>query len=776
MVNPEQFSIIKSMADEAQEFRVNDLFDGGVDSVAFQTAVTAIDPLKSLAKLVAHKATGDRYRQQEMAQHFNGADREREQSSGDLFTDLSRIEDVMFGVCGVSEELLGDRHDWWQGYKKQIESAHENSLKLGYHLEDVVILDSTKKEHYVFLSRKGLLVPVKLNQKGGEVLENAVVEFDRDLKDDLDLEMAALTIQKKLDLDPIDHRLVNLSKRHANVMPLKWHSIFDRDGVMSWDLRKRGAYTLGELLEVSRFFENYGICYSPEEGLQMDQDMYQTLTQVRSLSNPNLTSDEIAAEINNFALETVMYQSLLTYYIERPHLTEAFINSPQYHEAKKAFLDFHINGNGQTETRLAANMLANTYLLKFEQKTINESSSQELHPKTNDYLRETYKFLRENPQASLKDIFTTKDRGQIIDNLWQKLLHNPFDGVSVDPKKRQEVFTKANKAMGTATKEFKRHRIARAALEKVQKKSNYIFIDHEGKWQKPFRILIGNLGLAKVKEEGRFTMSSYMKADSYYDQYSQVLPLDRNESVTHDPEQPTDHQSVKDAIRYIFNGQNLLPEGDDAQSRYESQVSRMYTEGQVIIDYLSQSSEVPENVRKFIKTLTNGDLADRILERYGPSWDQDPEVVNPFVAKEGFSKFQVMTQYRYLHDFVRAIETELILKKPNPLEGVHRVTAGEWRNYDFSQVPDDVLDKAITEVLKNGEHRIKKLNHEAKINPLILKDVQEMMEKAFGWDTYDMKYLRWDKFMDVYHTLGGAWDCICFTRKPIFNVKTFQQW
>ena len=53
---------------------------------------------------------------------------------------------------------------------------------------------------------------------------------------------------------------------------------------------------------------------------------------------------------------------------------------------------------------------------------------------------------------------------------------------------------------------------------------------------------------------------------------------------------------------------------------------------------------------------------------------------------------------------------------------------------------------------------------------------KEHFEKVFGWDTFDMWFLRWEKFWDVWNTLGGAWDCICFGRKSIFNPKTLQQW
>ena len=51
------------------------------------------------------------------------------------------------------------------------------------------------------------------------------------------------------------------------------------------------------------------------------------------------------------------------------------------------------------------------------------------------------------------------------------------------------------------------------------------------------------------------------------------------------------------------------------------------------------------------------------------------------------------------------------------------------------------------------------------------KTLQEQLEVVFGWDTTAMKYLRWQEMWNVWNTLGAAWDCICFTRKTIFNPK-----
>lgn len=175
-----------------------------------------------------------------------------------------------------------------------------------------------------------------------------------------------------------------------------------------------------------------------------------------------------------------------------------------------------------------------------------------------------------------------------------------------------------------------------------------------------------------------------------------------------------------------------------------------------------------------MRTLDSTDLAVKILERFGPIADNDPLVVNRFFP-EGFAQFQKSAVYRYVFEFVRGVETHLIAST-SPEETLARTFAGKWKNHVFSDVHEDVIAKAIEKTLTDASHRIRILNHEQGVKRKTLKDWQEYFEKIFGWDTFDMWFLRWEKFWDVWHTLGGAWDCICFSRKSIFNPRVLQQW
>ena len=180
-------------------------------------------------------------------------------------------------------------------------------------------------------------------------------------------------------------------------------------------------------------------------------------------------------------------------------------------------------------------------------------------------------------------------------------------------------------------------------------------------------------------------------------------------------------------------------------------------------------------MRSFIKTVGSPELAVRVLERFGSIGDQDPNIVNRFFP-EGFVEFQKMALYRYIHDFIRGVETNLIFAKNSPSESLRRRFSGQWQNNDFSTLSDEQVRTAIKKTLATGSHRIRLLNHEQGVKRRTLSDYQEFLERMFGWDTLDMSFLRWEKLWNIWNTLGGAWDCICFSRKTVFNAPVLQQY
>jgi recombination protein RecA len=289
-------------------------------------------------------------------------------------------------------------------------------------------------------------------------------------------------------------------------------------------------------------------------------------------------------------------------------------------------------------------------------------------------------------------------------------------------------------------------------------------IVNDDKLARFFPIVVAKLGMAAVPGEGRYTASSWLnKAGEMMPEGTELHPF----------ESLSEGKKVEDSIRHIFNGELQKKNTGASNSAYESQVARIYENGGNILKFLMDDKRVPENVKDFIGTITSHSIADRVLEQFGPIADQDPNVANRFY--DDFAEFQTSVVHRYVTDFVRGVETHLINLTQPVGDRVARRTLGDWKNYDFSQIPDDILRLAITYTLADGEHRIKKLNHETKEN-ITLKDKQELIERWIGTFTYDLQFVQHDQFMNIWRSLGGAWDCICFSRKTVFNPRTLKQY
>ncbi|MEK7105857.1 MAG: hypothetical protein AAB895_00690, partial [Patescibacteria group bacterium] len=292
---------------------------------------------------------------------------------------------------------------------------------------------------------------------------------------------------------------------------------------------------------------------------------------------------------------------------------------------------------------------------------------------------------------------------------------------------------------------------------------------------------IGNLMLRTVDIHGekRFAFPWLKRASGY-------LGADREKELPAITE--AREIGLDEVMRDIFSGQV----GDEGHP-YLSQEARIFKHSGTILKYLASNELVPVSVRKFVASLSSTDSIIRVLETMGNISDNDPNIISRFFP-EGVGEFHLASIHRYLFDFVRGVESNLVLgAKDQGFVAKVGVWAGNWRNRDFSKLDSQRINAAVEETLHDGHSRLLELNHAVgDINKMATvlglntdemsqlsqdeyratwKTLQEQLEVVFGWDTTAMKYLRWQEMWNVWNTLGAAWDCICFTRKTIFNPK-----
>lgn len=321
----------------------------------------------------------------------------------------------------------------------------------------------------------------------------------------------------------------------------------------------------------------------------------------------------------------------------------------------------------------------------------------------------------------------------------------------------------ANKALRKVGFEIERNKKIRRVKEKLTRR---LITDDK---MTLYRTVIANVIMARVPGERRFTASSWMpNADGYLPRGKEsISPFQRSEVQF--GEIPSISDAVS-AVKNIFNGEVLNRVG--GSSAYESQVERISANGDVLFRFLQQNEAVPANVRDIMQTIGSSEmLKTKILKNFG----KDAKSVVSKFFPEGFEDFQTMTIYRYTTDFVRGVETQLVFTQKPRRERLKRRFAGKWENYDFSKTDDNTVKDAIEKTLAIGSHRIDKLNNQEGIKKTTFKDWQEYFEKVIGWDTHEMKFLRGEPLWTFWNSIGATWGCICFSRQPLFNTETFQQ-
>lgn len=583
----------------------------------------------------------------------------------------------------------------------------------------------------------------------------------------------------------------------------KRHALLEREGVFFTTIRHMGVHTLGEIQNVSRLLFDDAWTIDPNSGeLKVDQSVMEMWVKVRSLpferfgNAPDETTRQmIHAEARTYLREQAYYR-LIMEKLKGSELVESFMQSTAYQNYSLPFRERHLAAYGATEEKVARSMLAGMYLFSFEgMNNPYQSPSQRMLAKVKGYHREMAEYLinyegemptfdglangrsEAEKQAMFSDLLATFTKEQ--------LQSANLDEMRCDEETRVKVLTEAENCIPYAKAEMGRNPVHRQVIESVDRLG---LIVSEGSESRVGMgdVFIGNLMLKTVDINGnkRFTFPWLRDASGYLGVDSQVeLP----------PVPEAENIEMDQVIRDIFSG-----ETDELGHPYLTQEQRVFKHTGTILKYLTEDQSVPVSVRKFVASLTSNEAIVRVIETMGNISDNDPNIVNRFFP-EGVGEFHKGSIYRYVFDFVRGIESNLIVAQGEKKGGVRSIAAklemfaGNWRNRDFSRINHQEIEQAIKETLVDGHSRLIELNHAvgdidkmaraltlneeemSEVNQTAYrkswKTIQEKLEVVFGWDTTNMKYLRWQELWNVWHTLGAAWDCICFTRKTIFNPK-----
>jgi hypothetical protein len=565
------------------------------------------------------------------------------------------------------------------------------------------------------------------------------------------------------------------------------NGIFERDGEFVMGLVRQGGETIGEVQDLLLLYTNNLNITEDGEVLTVDR-FRRPLLRTMALST---VDDQAEKRLTQFSEEAAYHKLVSRYFQVFPEAAQALANSPEFPKLRQQFSEAHIAALHAKPEVAAAAMLAGHYLLGFEDVKAEQSQSQRFIPESGEYHKTIETLLEQQHGCPLPPKPTGHRRNDLAGTVsafsddmakaqmetsrpeyagnWNAPLKYP--GFDMDRCAEEFSETHYEKViLPRLAAEIRRHDTEMRFLDRVCELFPVLVTDPEGR-RTLAQALIGNIVMARAEAGGdklQFTaadwmpfVEGYLGPDKDKRKVPEIGPIPENAGV----------HEVAEAIKTIFDG------GD-----YETQVQKIYAATPVILSYLCHGEESSQQVRDLGCVISDKNLlAERYLDRLGPIKDQDINVVNRFFREGGLSEAQKFTAYRMAFDFVRGVETNMILDKEGKAAQLERRFGGRWKAQDFSSRPDEEVEAAITKVVVDGDHRISMLNHEPEVvenrDKWTLKDWQEHLETVFAWDVHDMKYLRWNKYWNVYNTaLGVAIECICPLRKSIFNPRVFQQW
>lgn len=394
-------------------------------------------------------------------------------------------------------------------------------------------------------------------------------------------------------------------------------------------------------------------------------------------------------------------------------------------------------------------------------------------------------YIARNRRAFPKGIVNTYDtkelwQGQELisrewDEAWDEAKIGPPEVVDELMKMGIEISALYKKCFLPKMKaEIHRKNVENMILALLRKRAPWMIIDPQNR-RTLMQTLIGNFIMCKADtvEGPKFTASAWLPQSDGY------LGADNIDSVPDfiPAEQEVSTAEMTNMMKDIFDGQGK----QNDQEAYLQQVKKIYAHAPKILRFLASHQMVPENLRTLTSTMADPEsLVQKFLDRSGPIFDQDINTVNRFLCNGGLDLAQKVMVYSQVFDFVRGVETNLVLSTCPLSERLKQMFGGKWKNSNFSQESDHMIEENIAITLKDGEHRMHMLDNNKKVKNLkrnwLLKDWQEYLEKVFCWDINDMKFLRWSSYWDAYNILMRVSDeCICRYRKNLYNPMMLKQ-
>lgn len=744
------------------------------------------------------------------------------------FLELSNVPSLLgeINTCftnekGEPQSFIGrERFETWKFVKKSLNEGLSERIP-GVEMVDYVA--SSQAQHLLFFVHDNELKAVKVDGKKTDFSLDYVEAQLKDGKlratiptnegDAPEWLVSSVGISKS-DLETTISSLVertaepvNYKTREINSITndfyYKRHTKLEREGLFFTGLRHMGAHSIGEMQCEGRvlFDEGWKIDTQNEE-VKIDDRLLERWVSIRNLPFERFDNQILPEQremARNEAIEYITEQAYFRLILEKlkdSELVKSFVRSDVYKKYAIEFKDRHAASYGATEIKTAESMIAGAYLLLFEGVPHPlQSPSQSYMAEVPGYHKAVLEYLEQykgsKPDFSPKVIGRTVDEKSAIVNELIKtfkedeLVSTGLTEIRCSNEILEKVLEESETCMVHAKGEMYRNPVHRKVIEVFH---NFGLIVSDGARSRVGMgdTFIGNLMLRSVDIYGerRFTFPWIKRASGY-------LGADRERELPALTEETS--TPITEVFKDIFSG-----EVDELGHPYLTQEAKVFKHAGTILKYMGEDTRAPLSVRKFVQSLSSRESLIKVLETMGSIGDNDPNIVNRFFPN-GVGEFQLASIYRYVFDFVRGVESNLVLAQGEQRGGIHKLAAfadmwaGNWRNRDFRNIDDKVISEAVTETFKDGHSRLIELNHAVgDINKMAKalgldskemeevskeeysatwKTLQEKLEVVFGWDTTGMKYLRWQELWNVWNTLGAAWDCICFTRKTIFNPK-----
>ncbi|MCX7996842.1 MAG: hypothetical protein N2691_03770 [Patescibacteria group bacterium] len=537
---------------------------------------------------------------------------------------------------------------------------------------------------------------------------------------------------------------------------------FDRWGTMVSAIDERGGHSLGEIQRVLQLFKE-SCTYDPNtQCIQADGGYAGVLMKAAMAAGHSY--DNAARLVRDYAIDISFYRIACQWAAENPDIVSTVVDQPDFHQLKAAFTETRLGAEIAPDSEVGIAMIANYLLDCFQKVGGSEQGNQLLL--TNEFRDGITKVLNDHEINVLFQEGT--DKLTILHEMAVTLINVPAWTARVDGKAHDIATREALDSFTELERQIAYHAHEVNVMRAI--KSPRVIIDPRRSLYSNF---IGNIALTKTNE-GK---PEYTASRSYFPRSAGYLGTDTDPLPSFTPlsgECPPSTTDMAGIIKQIFNGQ--IDEADIPP--LHNQIRKIHEFAPQIIGFLTGHPAVPETVREIVATLADkASFRQKAARLLGPVSDNDINVVNRFnqTVEEAYRN----AVFKIVFDFVRGVETMVILQNRSLHERLKHQFSGRWENTNLGDVSDVGLTDAIYRVLEDGDHRVKMLNQdpdEIKYKKRwTLKDYQERFIEYALWDSHETKFMRWKPRHDVYNSaVGTAWECACFRRVQFFDVHKFQ--